>query len=104
MPPPTTATRSLSAIGFPQVAEALRRGFGAQHQLRGKKTMRLRHGRLSLVDVIADDPRAVRQRDVAAVDIVGALPVDQKQVIAPRATGDIDVLAHLDIALGAEDG
>ena len=39
-----------------------------------------------------------------AVDVPRAGPVDQEQVVLAGAPVDVDVLAQLDVALGAEDG
>ena len=45
----------------------------------------------------------VGQLDVGAVDALRAGAVDDEQVVTARAAGDVDVLAELDVALGAED-
>ena len=41
---------------------------------------------------------------VAAIDVARLLPIDQEEVVAAGSTADVDVLAQLDVAVGAEDG
>ncbi len=50
-----------------------------------------------------DELLAVRQRDLAGIDVARLLLVDEEQVAAAGAPGDVDVLADLDEAVGAED-
>ena len=83
---------------------ALRLLLRLEHQLGGQEAVRLRHRRLGAVEHVGDELRAVGQRDVAAVDVARLLLVDEEQVAAAGPAGDVDVLADLDEAVGAEDG
>ena len=65
--------------------------------------MRLRHRRLGAVDDVDDELLAVGQRDVAAVDVARLLLIDEEQVARARPAADVDVLADLDEAVGAEN-
>src|SRR5215218_3795441 len=69
------------------------------HYLEG---MFLRAGCRGPLPDIACQVRIVGQRDLGAVDVLGSLLVDQEEVVAARASLQVDVLAHLQIALGAE--
>ena len=53
-------------------------------------------------DVVAE-LRAVGQGLARAVDVAGALGVGQEEMVAARAALDVDVLAELDGALGADE-
>ena len=65
--------------------------------------MRLRHRGLGALEDVGDQALIVGQGRLPAVDVAGRLAVDQEQVIGAVAPGDVDVLAELDVALGAED-
>ena len=65
--------------------------------------MRLRHRRLGAIDDVGDERGAVRQGDVTAVDVARLLLIDEKQVTFPGPAGDVDVLAHLDEPVSAEN-
>ena len=66
--------------------------------------MLLRHRRLGALEDVVDQLAGEGQRDVLAVDVAGLLLIDQEQVAAALAPGDVHVLADLDEAVGAEDG
>src|SRR5690606_26225036 len=113
-PSPLRATRSGSGSGMPGPARGrpLRRPracqyvgalLGLEHQLCGKQAMLLRHGRFGAIDDVVDDLAAVRQLDVARLDVAGGFVVRDEQVAAARASCDVDVLADFDEAVGAED-
>ena len=52
---------------------------------------------------VVDELVAVRQRHAGAVDVARLLLVDEEQVAPAGPPGDVDVLADLDEAVGAED-
>ncbi len=76
---------------------------GLQRQLGGEEAVLLAHRGLGPVQHVVDQPRAVGQRLGAAVDVLRAFAIDEEEVVAAGPAGDVDVLAQLDVALGAED-
>src|SRR5690242_1707973 len=103
IPPPTTATRILSAIGFSQIPQALGLGLSLQHKLGRQEAMLLRHRRLRALEDIAHQPGAVGQGHIATVDIACLLLIDQEKVIPAWPSPNIAVLAEFDIAIHAQD-
>ena len=76
---------------------------GLQYQLRRKQCLRLRLSSLGSVDDVGDELRTEGQWNIAAIDIADLLLIDDEEMIASRASGDVRVFAQLDIAFGAED-
>jgi hypothetical protein len=83
--------------------DAVRALLRFQHQLRRQEAVRLRHRRLRPVDDVVHELLTVRERHVAAIDVLRLLLIDQEQVVGPGAAAEVDVLPDLDEALGAED-
>ena len=52
---------------------------------------------------VGDELRSEGKREVVAVDVAGLLLVHDEEVVALLADGDVGVLPHLDVAIGAED-
>src|SRR5215831_7443145 len=93
--------RAMSALQVE--VDRLRLLLPLQHQLHREERVRLRHRRLRAIDHVGDQTRAERQLDVVAVDVAHLLLIDDEQVIAAGTPGDVDVLAQLDVAVGAQD-
>ena len=74
-----------------------------EYQLGHEERLRLAHGRLGPVDDVVHQPRAVRQRRVLRIDVAGVLLIHQEQVAAAGAACEIDLRAHLDVAVGPHD-
>src|SRR5260370_37424626 len=72
-------------------------------ELSRKETLRLVLCDVGSVDDVGDELRPEWKSEVVAVDVAGLLLVDDKEIVALLADGDIGVLAHLDVAFGAED-
>src|SRR5512133_2261925 len=85
------------------MAQARGLRFSFQGQLGGQETVLLRKGGFRAVDDVVDQLPAVRQGFPAAVDMLGALVIDQQQMVATRPAGNVDVFAQLDVAIAAQD-
>ncbi len=71
------------------------RVFGLQRQFRGQETMLLRHSRLGAVQNVVDQLARIGEFHAATIDIASAFVVDDEQMIAPRPSGNVNVLTHL---------
>src|SRR5258708_1004585 len=72
-------------------------------ELSREETLRLILCDVRAIHDVGDELRPERKREVVAVDVSGLLLVDDKEIVALLADGDVGVLAHFDVALGAED-
>src|SRR4051812_8327249 len=84
--------------------ENLRLVLRADRELRCKEGVLLWHRRLGAIHHVVDELPAVRRLHPLAVDVVRPLLIDDEEMIAAGPAGDVDVLAKLDVAVGAEDG
>src|SRR5437588_7830688 len=100
MPAPTTPTRRGLAMGRvrDKVAEPDGVGFGGQGQFRDAEAVGLRHGSFRAVQDVRYQLAAIGALYVAAIHVLGALLVDQEEVIAARPACNVDILAQLDVA------
>src|SRR5215203_86692 len=76
----------------------------ADRQLRREEAVLLRHRRLGAIHDVVHEMTSVRRLDPLAVDVVRPLLVADEEVIAAGPASDVDVLAQLDEAIGADDG
>src|SRR5690606_15934906 len=91
----TAATRSADAAGG---------GLGAQAELGGLEGVPLGHGLLGAVEAIEDQLAEELEADLAGhFEVMLAFVVHQIDVVAGLLPADIDILAQLDVALGAEN-
>ena len=58
---------------------------------------------MGTVHNVGDELRAERQLEIVAVDVARFLLIDEEEVVALLGDGDVGVLAHLDVTLGAQD-
>ena len=81
-----------------------RLGLRGEGELDGQEGVRLRHGVLRPVQAVQDELTEVGEAD-GPVDgqMVFALVIDQVDVVAGRIAGHIEILAELDVAVGAEN-
>ena len=73
-----------------------------ERQLHREEAVRLRHRGLRAVQHVVDELPAERELHVLAVDVAHAFRVGHEEVVRALAPRQIDVLPHLDIAVGAE--
>src|SRR5579875_3806383 len=76
---------------------------GPDGKLGGQQTLRLVLCDVGPVDHIADELRPKRQYKIVAVDHAGLLRVNDEEVVALLADGDVGVLAGLHVAVCAEN-
>jgi len=87
-----------------ECAESGGRGLRAEREFHDGESMCLRHRRLGAVAHVVRQSVEVGQGCVAAIDMFAACFVGQEEVVGAVSSGDINVLAQLDRALGAEQG
>src|SRR5215207_148040 len=75
----------------------------ADRELRREEAMLLRHRRLGAVDHVVHELPSIRRLDPLAVDVIRPLLVADEEVVATGPASDVDVLAQLDEAVGADD-
>src|ERR1700761_8329011 len=72
-------------------------------KLRGEKALRLILGSVGSIDDVADKLRTKRQCQIIAVDVPGLFLIDDKQIVALLAYGNIGVFPEFDITLCPQD-
>jgi len=71
-----------------------------QHEFRSEQSLLLVLRNVRPVHDVGDELRPKGQHHLVTIDIPDLLLVDDKQVIATRLSGDVDVLAQLHITFG----
>src|ERR1700680_771030 len=68
-----------------------------------QKALRLVLGSVGSIDDVADKLTTKRKCQIVAVDVPGLILIDDKQIVALLAHGNIGVFSDFDIALRTED-
>src|SRR3954465_15775265 len=77
---------------------------GEQRQLGGLEGVRLGHGLLGAMEAVQDEfPEEAETYLAGHIEQMLSLVIDEKDMIADLVAGDVDVFAHLNKTLGAED-
>jgi len=75
----------------------------ADHQFRSQQALGLVLRGVRPIYHVGDKLRPERQRQIVAVDVPGFILIDNKEIVALLAYGNIRVFAEFDIALSAEN-
>ena len=84
-----------SGPAFPVEVSAGRIHLCLDRKLRSEKALRLILGRVGSIDDVADKLRTKRKRQIVAVDVSGFILIDDKQIVALLAYGNICVFSEL---------
>jgi len=94
----------LSILAVALAAEQRIRELGPQRQLGSEERVRLGHGGFGAIPNVSQKLASKRRLDFRAVDVFRGALIHQEHVARARPPGQVDVLAHFDEAIGAEDG